>query len=286
MFIISEDVAKRSIIPIIDWIFRDAETRQDMILLVSKEEKAGDILRIAHGRQDVLSIQIFEMIEFQEELSKAPIIFFWKIAKDLNEDTVCSAIPIISLITQNNEKIVNVGGTSVFRDAKAIGELSEEETMYYLFVKDQIKGGIIPVEMRHGDNVIKLSLEIYESKTKLSFNGENKNEPVIEVNVNTDVFIGEVDDDMDPTEYNMMKGIEKLAEEDIEENIVKVCNKVLREYNSDIFGFAKCIKDNDPETWREYSNNYDEIMTKIKVKAKAKVTIILGGLLSKEVPIK
>ena len=46
----------------------------------------------------------------------------------------------------------------------------------------------------------------------------------------------------------MMKGIEKLAEED--RNIVKVCNKVLREYNSDIFGFAKCIKDNDPETWR------------------------------------
>jgi len=286
VFIISRAVAEKSIIPIVDWIFRDAETRQDMLLLMAKEGRAGDILRKAQGEQDILSVRIYEMVEFQEQLSKAPIIPFWKIAKDLNEDTVCSAIPMVTIEKHGEREMVRVGGTAVLRNEGAVGELSEEETKYYLFAKNQVKGGILPIIMRHGDKAYNISLEIYDSKTTLKFDGSNKNQPVIHVKIETKVFLGEVDGNMDPTEPRMLHDIEKLAEEDIEKNVEKVCHKVLREFRSDIFGFAKCIKDSEPKTWKEYSKKYEEIKPKITVKAEADVKVILSGLLRKEVPVR
>lgn len=284
VFLVSEEVAKKSIIPIIDWVFRDAETRQDMWLLVAKDVKASDILMNSHGESSILSLDLFDMVKAQEQLSKAPLIPIWKIGKELSETTVCSAIPIIKLVEHGDKKVASVGGMAIFRDARMIGELSENETKYYLFAVNEIEGGIMPVEMKHSDKSFKISFEISESKTKTTVNVENEDEPEIELNITTKVFVGEVDGDMTVNDIEMLSNLKKILQKDIEENISKVCNKVLKEYKSDVFGFSKKIKIQRPDVWRKYESRNmweDELKQKLKVKVKSNVLISLIGLIDK-----
>ena len=91
-------------------------------------------------------------------------------------------ISVVSLVEENDKKTPKIEGSAIIKDDKLIGWLSPEETKKTNFLKDEIEGGIIVQDIEWEEKPLTLSLEIFESKTKVT--------PVIEdgiMNFNVDI---------------------------------------------------------------------------------------------------
>jgi spore germination protein KC len=287
LFIISEKLAKKSIVPIIDWVVRDAETRRDALICITTEKEACDVLENNDGKSDILSYDLSEMIMTQESLSKAPITHIWEVAKNLSEPTACSIIPIITIKKIIDKKLPHVGGTAICKRSKMVGMLNEEETKSLLFVIDKVKGGIIPAVIKSEGNEYTIAYEISESKTSLKAIAEDNKISTIEIEISTTGYMGEVDSPVEATNDENLQKIKEKLQNEIKTNIEKTCKKVFSEYKTDVFGFAGVVFRQKPKIWKKYEDDeskWENNLQKLKIKVKSEIQIEASGYIKNEIP--
>lgn len=276
IIILSQDVAKESIIPIVDWISRDQEPRLTLYILVSKEKTAKEILSQQSVTTDIRSFEINNMISANNSLSKAPEIEVYEVINDIASDGIYPALPAIGIAFNDGKSTSELSGTAVFKKDKLIGFLDGEQTKYYLFVRDKIKGGILVVKMPEEGSSKGIALEIFKNKTKVKpiySNGKF----IIKVDIKTEVTIGEEDTSID---YISEKGRDKLkayAEKSLEKHVEDVIKKVQHDFDSDVFGFGKIVKSEMPSLWKEIKNDWNDIFKELEVEVNAKIQIRNSG---------
>ena len=70
LIIISESIAREGIIPVLDMMWRDAETRPDIWTLISKEKTAGEIYKSKSELEDIISFYLDETINSVDSIPK------------------------------------------------------------------------------------------------------------------------------------------------------------------------------------------------------------------------
>ncbi|MBE6064687.1 hypothetical protein [Clostridium cochlearium] len=70
VFIVSKDIAEEGIVPVIDLINRDVEVRNDMWIVVSKEDLASEILTKPKSEQKIISYDIEAAIKNSPKVGK------------------------------------------------------------------------------------------------------------------------------------------------------------------------------------------------------------------------
>ncbi|MBW4841405.1 MAG: Ger(x)C family spore germination C-terminal domain-containing protein [Paenibacillaceae bacterium] len=148
--------------------------------------------------------------------------------------------------------------------------MDANKTKFALFLRDEIKGGILTLG---GYNRLPgISLEIFKNKTKV--------EPVlvdgqIEIRVKTHTVTA-VDEAQEDVDYYTSKGraeIESMAEEMVVEEMEKAIEIAQKRYKQDIFGFGSRIHKKFPKEWKTLEPDWDEKFSKLKVSVHAKVEI-------------
>lgn len=282
--IISQDVAREGIIQIADFITRDNEPRLELNLLVSKEETASEILNYRTIGEELRSLKLYEMLESQRNLSKAPIIRCVDFIQAASSDGECAILPLVGGTMMKGEKTLEISGTAVFKKDKLIGFLDGDETKYLLFIKNMINYGILP-EMGKGKVTNhSISLEIFKNKTKIKpIYSDGKIS--IHIDTKTTAAIGEHGNE---TNFIDKKGRDELktyAEKSLEKNIKALVRKVQVEYDADIFGFGNEIKIKMPWVWREISSDWDNLFQDLTVNVISKMDITTSGSVIKPIRI-
>jgi len=278
--VIGEEVAKEGISPAIDLISRDAEMREEMYIVVSKEKTAKEILSKETMTSEMRSLEISQMLNGQKSLANSPIIQVYDFMGKIEGEGISAVLPAVC-IEKNREKLTaKLVGTAIFKSDKLVGFLNSEETKYFLFARNEIDKGLLTLKEQPQSKVNDVSLEIYKSKTNVK--------PVysdgklsIQMNIKTDVSIGEITSSVD---YIMLKNNEKLkadAEDFLKKSVESLIRKVQNEYETDIFGFGMIVKADLPRVWREVQPNLDSIYKKLEVKVNANVNIRNSALSSK-----
>lgn len=276
IIILSQDVAKESIIPIVDWISRDQEPRLTLYILVSKEKTAKEILSQQSVTTDIRSFEINNMISANNSLSKAPEIEVYEVINDIASDGIYPALPAIGIAFNDGKSTSELSGTAVFKKDKLIGFLDGEQTKYYLFVRDKIKGGILVVKMPEEGSSKGIALEIFKNKTKVKpiySNGKF----IIKVDIKTEVTIGEEDTSIDYISENGRDKLKAYAEKSLEKHVEDVIKKVQHDFDSDVFGFGKIVKSEMPSLWKEIKNDWNDIFKELEVEVNAKIQIRNSG---------
>ena len=281
--IISEAVAKEGILPVLDLLGRQSEPRLNLMLVISKEETAKDILTKKTTTNVITSYAISKMIESTESNTKSTISQLYKTINDLGLEGISISIPTASVIKSEDKETLEISGTSIFKKDKLIGFLSDIDVKPLLYVKDEVKGGLLYVNVESDKGTSGVTLEVTKNKTKIKpkFIDEKA---VINIDIDTDVIIGEID-----SEDNLLdeKGIEKIketAQKNIENDVKNVIKKVQTEFGSDIFGFGKQVKGTMPKKWRKISEKWDSDFKDLEVNVKSKVNIT--GSAQTNIPIK
>ncbi|MCT4605160.1 MAG: Ger(x)C family spore germination protein [Marinisporobacter sp.] len=286
--IISQEIAKNKIIPIVDLIYRDAEFRSDAHIIVSKEKTAQEILRKSTEQhiQPIRGYHLQDVLESEEHIEKYHGVDLWKYLKKLYADGVSPVLPAIYNREEEGKVYPIISGMAVFKGKKLVGWLDEDEAKAFAWVvdEDDVGASIIVVRGKLKEEPVKISLEVLGNQTKLK-PILIANKIVMQINVETGMRLEEIAGTEDFISKKGRSILEKDTEKFIQKEIEELIKRVQKKYHSDIFGFSTSIKKEMPELWRKIKPNWESFFTNMEVDVNVKVTIEGSALQQKPIKI-
>lgn len=280
--IISEDIAAEGINKVLDFMNRDAEIREDMWVLLSKECMANEIFNTVPAIEKILSFQIDDTLRAQKTVSSYPAVELYKLLDMLAKGETSAVIPTISNIKINGKPTIQIQGSAIIKGSKLNGFLDSYESKSLLWIIDELKGGLYIVKNPAGTGE-SVSLELYRSKTKVRSVLEN-GRLVMRVSLTVDASIGEITGREDFTSEKGRAVLEGEAEKQIKKELEDLIEKAQKEYKSDFLGFGETISKQLPAVWRSIETSWGDIFADIDSVVEVKVRI-KGSATAKE-PVK
>ncbi|CAH2212933.1 Ger(x)C family spore germination protein [Tepidibacter aestuarii] len=283
VFVISQDIAKKGVVEVIDFINRDAEVRSDIWLLISQEKTAKEILECKTKLHSTISAHLEDKLKNKDSVSKFEAIELHQFLKDLAGEGISCTVPLVNIAAKGDQRVPEIYGMGVFKKDKLVGHINGEETMSMMLIKDKLKSGVFVV--RNVDNTdTDCTLEIFKTKTKL--------EPVIKdgsmvmkIDSELDVGIGEIVGSTDLISEPGRKKLKAEAEETVKKELLKTIKRAQKDYDSDIFGFGNTIYRKMPNEWKKIKGDWDELFAHLKVDINVEVNIKGSALTSKPIKV-
>lgn len=277
VIIISEDIAREGVIKVVDWYIRDAETREDVLILISRAETAREILVESTTTKNVVSFEIENAIDNHKSLSKAPKVQVWDFINQLSIEGYSAIAPTVSISKEDGKKRTQIIGTAIFKGDKLIGFLDGQETQEMLLVQDQLKGGVLTI--KSGVAKTSVALEVFSSKTRIKpiINGSNIH---ICVNIDMVAAIDEIDNTVDVINGKGLMELEQETEAMLEKKVGELITKVQLDYGADIFGFGRKVKEDKPSVWRRIGKDWGEKFKDLETCIDVNVSIKNSAVLS------
>lgn len=272
IIILNQKIARNEDIGIIiDWFLRDVELRETICVIISQENTARDILETKAITHPLVSSEIFNILEQDQEVTSTTLcVELYEAFGILESKGRELTLPVIHKVNNDGELVNEANGTAVFKDNKLVGFLPPEESKYYLFTVDEVKGGILTFSAFRKENDI--SLEIFENRTSMSF--EHKDGKIkVTVKTDTTVYLGEVMRPYVSMDEEQIDELEDTAESELEKNISNLIKKVQSEFGADIFGFGGMIYKKDLKLWKQLADNWEEHFRSLEVEVKSEIEI-------------
>lgn len=285
LLIIDEELAKEGISPILDFLIRDPELRDEFYVLISQDK---NILETITPLDNLTSSNITKSLKnLNKYLGITSITTYSDLIDAYLDDNKEISLPSIKLegnLTEGNDKEdlektnteakLILSNMTVFKKDKLIGYLDEFESIAYNFIKDNITNTLI--KSNYDDGFI--IHEIISSKTKIEVNPkENK----VKITLSGTSSISEVYTKKNLTEYKNIQEIEKIMNNNIEKLIENSFKNIIKKYNTDIFNFKDLYYKTDTKYYNEIKDIYNEdILPNIKLEVKATYTIREKGNLT------
>ena len=283
VMIVSEGVAKEGLIQVLDIIDRNPEMRPDISILVADGETPEKILKEAKTVDDVTSYKFRDAMDNQSMLPDYTKGDAWDFIEKLMKEGIEPVASLIRLVYKENRIDFEIGGVAVFKKDKMVGKLNANETEAYLFVINEAKNGVIALDKKASGLPVNLSFEVVKSRCKMT-PGYTSGKLVMGIDLQMDVSMTEIEGSADVVKPDQRKKVEKALEEYMKKRIVSVIGKMQQEYDSDIFGFGKSIRNNKPAVWKSVKGNWDEEYKNLSTEVTVKVNITKTVLTSE--PIK
>ena len=279
LLLISENVAKEKLSEILDFYLRNPAIRTEFNVLLYRGENPLDIITPIN---DVSSASILETIETNMKyLGTSKEITFNELVDNylkIGEEIV---LPVVKVNNskEDGDTLNNVNSTqikesyeldnlAVFKDNKLIGYLDKEETLGYNYIKNNIKNTVLSYECEKDKYI---TLEIVDSGTKIK---SKKEKITIEIEV-----MGNINESTCSIDLEKENNLNKLQEEmskDFDKRINGTIADVIKEYNSDIYGFLDMIYKSDYDYYKKIKNDKD-YLKKLDISVKSKINIKSSG---------
>lgn len=261
VLVISEEIAKNNLNDVIDFLFRYPQTRNNFQLVLAKDRKAGDILKITTPLETFPSQNLAKNLEITDKLQGFTYtVDFTEFVKTLTTEGVNPVLPSVTIIGDvesgnKNENIeenkpqtyLKLDMLGIFKDNKFVTFADGDESKGINIINNKVY--ILGVIIDYNDK--KVVTEITEMKTDF----EVKNNKVI-INIKTNGSIQEIDSNVNLDDN---KVIEEIKNKDIEK-IREYVNKAIdlaQKNKTDIFGFGNYVYKND---YKNYNENWDEVI--------------------------
>ena len=271
VIVISEQIARDGLAPVLDWLNRDHELRNDLNLCISREKTAQDVLNLKGLTNQIASIETDKIVVNNSKyLSKAPRVKLFEAGNMLSGKGISLVLPVLHITGNMGDQAAELDGTALFKGDKLIGYLDCDESKLFLFATDKVKGGLFNV--KQDSQTPDISLEIKSSKTNITTlcMGEA---PQIKIDIKMQCIIDEIQTTTDYGTADGVKEIECSAAKQIEDGIKQLISDVQAQYDSDIFGFGNTLNQNNAKCWKNMQSNWDSIFKTLKVEVTAKVEI-------------
>jgi spore germination protein KC len=280
--IINQDIAKEGIIPVLDLVYRDAEAREEMFVLISTEKTAGEVLRQEMLLSQTSADNIMKMMYNQKNIEKSNPVQTYELIGYLEDTGISVSVPTIHLVENAGKKTAELNGTAVFKADKLVGFLDPDETRYLLYMLDKVNGGMTTLHENPKNHMDDISLEIYESKTKVKpyYNNQKLG---MKIDIKQEASIAEIGSSIDYIDEEEYRKLIKDGEEKIKSSIINIIKKVQNDYDSDIFGFGRLVKADMPSVWKSAEADWDKYFKELDVDVNVEITLRNSALISKSI---
>ncbi len=261
--IISEDVGKKGVLNIADYILRNPETRKQFYILQAKDASAEDVLKIVSPLESFPSQGISSLIEAnRSDQAFSNDVNYSSFVSKLLDTGYDATIPSIT-IKGNEDKgssLKNLESTSpktylkldniaIYRGDKFVGYANDEESES-INIMNKSATDII-YNFKHNNDVITFSSSNVKSKIKII---SPKN---VSISVDGMGFISEINSDDNLENLNTIKELQKILNSSLEKDLNKTLNTLKYKYKSDVLGIGNLIYKKYPNKWKNIKKDWN-----------------------------
>ena len=276
VLVISEEVAKDGIDSAIDFFVRYPNARKNFYVVLSKDTKAKDTLKIMTPLSSFPSQKITDNIESTTQLQG--------IISSTNFNNLLSNIlsegiePTINCIEVEGDKkdgsnqknlessepkaYTKLGNIGIFKKDKLIDWANRNESLGINIINGNISEMFLDVKYKDGYVVIDSTS--FSSNVVVEL---QNNKPIVNINLSGEARIIEVEGDINLENYKVIEQLQNKTNKKIKKRVNEAINLAIK-YKTDIFGFGKKIYQKYPEYFKSvkknWNNNLDELEINIK----------------------
>lgn len=266
IIMISDEVAKDGIGDILDFFLRYPNIRKDSLVVLSKNSKAKDVLKITTPLTSFPSQNIIENITYTSKLqgtvhstefndliktllgdggniSLSSVKIEGNVKKGSSQDNLNSSKPDASL------KLDTLG---IFKNDKLIKWVSKNESRGINIINGNIHEMYIKIKVN--DGYVILATEYLKPNIKFKL---NKNNPKVDIDIEGKAQIVEVNSNIN---LNSMKDIKKL-ENLANKKLIQMSNEginVAKENKTDLFSFGDKFSKKYPKYFKNIKSSWDD----------------------------
>lgn len=291
IILVSEEIINNHLEEFLEFFSREPETRTEIKVIIAKTEESTKGITIQSLLTNFSSSNILESLEVQNKLlgltQEVTINELLNMYLDPNLEIVLPSMILYGSSDIGDEKenittsipktLVKVGTTSVIKDGKILGYLSEEESKTVNLINGNLTKTILKIPYEDGYVVFepnriktKQKLNIKDNKITIEISGFSK---IKEFHTNKNI--------------KNMKTVEKLNKyfnKEIENMIKDNFNQIREKYNTDMFGFQELYYRTDHKYFKKYCSNwYETTFPNIELEVKSNIKLYekgntLGGI--------
>ena len=270
--IISEEIAKDGFFKVADWLFRNPETRKQFYLLLAKDEKAKNIIKIISPLESFPSQSIATLLESNRNSISASTTTtynnFVGYVLEQGADPIVPTITIKGDVKEGSDQsnietteptaYLALGPLAIFKEDKLVGYVKAKESELINLIQNKIKE--IKYTLNYNDDDI--TIDSYNLKTKLSL----KDEWHVNLTITGTGNIYNINSDINISDPKEIRKIEKKWNKFLQKSLKKLIKKMQNEYKSDIFGFGNKIYSTYPQKWNQVKDEWnDKYFKQVKV---------------------
>ena len=291
IILVSEEIINNHLEEFLEFFSREPETRTEIKVIIAKTDESTKGITIQSLLTNFSSSNILESLEVQNKLlgltQEVTINELLNMYLDPNLEIVLPSMILYGSSDIGDEKenittsipktMVKVGTTSVIKDGKILGYLSEEESKTVNLINGNLTKTILKISYEDGYVVFepnriktKQKLDIKDNKITIEISGFSK---IKEFHTNKNI--------------KNMKTVEELNKyfnKEIENMIKDNFNQIREKYNTDMFGFKELYYRTDHKYFKKYCSNwYETTFPNIELEVKSNIKLYekgntLGGI--------
>ncbi len=280
--ILSEEIARQDILPILDVIFRDHEIRMSMQMFVARTPKAADILAAKPMEGGVVSFSLQKALhstaKSQPMSTQAKL---YQVMDSLAGEGKDPLLPACNIVPQGETPTVQLEGSAVFVGQRLAGYITQEQTKYAMLVNRKSHGGLIDFSPTGQPNS-HLSAEVFATKVRVhpAFTSGGVS---FSIEVESIVGLNELAQGIDLLTQEGRAQAEAEIARAVEQGVQQMLQGTRGNYRADILGLGREIYNAKPATWQQFKPGWRQQLPSLPVEVKAKVHIRSSGYSPKQI---
>jgi spore germination protein KC len=286
VMVFGEPLARKGIIPVLDYIARNHELRNDFYMLVAKQSKAREVLSVVTPFEKVPAESIYSSIMVSDKkwaaTGRITLQHFITVLDRGGSNPVLSGVKVSGdkKKGRSNELLYDVRpetllvheGLAVFKKDKLVGWLGEDDGKTVNYILNKVSGtiGHVPCP-NHAQGTVNIG--ILKANSKIRAYEDEKGEPAFAVRINFEVNVDGIQCSLDMSDPASVTAIEAEFEKKARENTTNNIREVQKKYGSDIYGFGEALHRQRPKMWAQYKKEWDDHFKKAKIEVKVIVAV-------------
>lgn len=273
--VLGESFAKKGFMKASDFLLRDDESRKVFNVMVTKDAKASDVLKVLTSAITLPAVDILDNI-VNNSLYKASVVptTFDNFILSYYTSGIEPTIPVVMIDGDNLEEGENtneakrsnpktelrIDRMSIFKDDKLIGYLDDQESVGYALVIGKIENTVISFKC-DDDNYGAIEINKYNTKIKGILKDDK---PMIEIDVSAKGLISEYNCNTDLKKPDAIEKIEYIASKTIKSRINDTITVAQKKFKSDVFGFGNVFQRSNYTYWKKIRKKWYDIFPNLE----------------------
>jgi spore germination protein KC len=280
VLIIGEDLARNGVSHILDFYARYQEPRMHSSIIVAKGN-AVDILKQEPTLENVSAEEANELIKRKVGLMISIRDFLDMLLTEGVEPVAPQFVlePLeVKSDSQTKEKQA-INGAAVFKGDKLVGWMDDVETRGILWLRNEMKQGVITVNIDEERGGGKISTNIIRTESDIVPDLKD-GKITITIKTRAEMNVLENASEVNLGDPENIDKLEKEIEKEIKDRMRMTLDKAQGELGSDIFGFGEALYKKYPKEWNNtYKEKWDDEFPELEVIVKPKVFVRRVGLI-------
>ncbi|WP_379127398.1 Ger(x)C family spore germination protein [Paenibacillus sp. sgz500958] len=289
MVIVDESIAREGLNQIIDVLQRSRFVREDVLLLIAKDSRASDVLKIMYPSGQYASWKLrMQNNHFYRSWGGTPkstLYNYTNAILNVGREPVLAAISVqgdvkksekSKNVTSSSPKaIVKCAGSAVFKEDKLIGYISVPDTRLVNLISDEIKGTSFAVPVHSNQGIATIRMFPMHTAMKVTL---KDGRPNVKLNIEGEGHVSSIDTDLPLDTAAGFRELEHIEANYLNEQVKAIIKRVQKELGVDIFGFGDYLNRHHYPQYKTVKKDWNAHFAEAKIEVSSRISISRSDL--------